>query len=70
MAAKLIFLLLVLALIVSITVLGVFWYFKRRAELSHERQMLREKKRAKLDEQALSIAEEESSIDAELEELE
>lgn len=39
MAVKLIALLLVLAIIVSVAVIGAFWYLKRRAELKHEQEM-------------------------------
>lgn len=69
MAAKLVLGLLVLAFIIAVVMAVTFLYFKRRAELRHEKEMFREKQRAELDEQALEIAEQESSLDAELEEL-
>lgn len=66
MAVKLALLLLVIALIVSVAMLGAFWYLKRRAEMKHEKEMLREQKRAELDEQLVEVAESESSIEREL----
>lgn len=69
MAAKLVLALLALAVILSVAVIASFWYFKKRAEYKHEKEMLREEKRAELDEQLVEVAEQESgnSIDAELE---
>jgi len=39
MAAKLVILLLIVALILSVAILAAFWYFKETAELNHEQEM-------------------------------
>jgi len=39
MAAKLVILLLIVALILSVAILAAFWYFKEAAELNHEQEM-------------------------------
>jgi CHASE3 domain sensor protein len=67
MAAKLVIGLVVLAALIAIVMGVVFLYFKRKAELSHEEKMFDKKTRAELDESLVEMAEEETSIDAELE---
>lgn len=63
MAAKLVFLLLIVALILSVAILAAFWYFKETAELSHEQKM----KQMEQTEQIFESEFEGDSIDRELE---
>lgn len=48
MAVKLVFVLFVLAIIISVAVIAAYRYFDRQAEREHEKEMLREKRDAEV----------------------
>lgn len=61
MAVKLVFLLIVLAVILSVAVIAAYRYFDNQAERNHEKEMLRERRDAEL------LTGDTDSIDRELE---